>query len=148
MGRPVNSHTLRPGRQSLWASGLQGFPLSTNAGLEGRPAKPSANQPGTHIAAACARSSRRHEEAPRSSQHLREASVEQLADALVQAAQEVHVGRASVQPLVLHQQLPEHHLRLLSLLHDHQLGNSTRQLLHSFWAQFLGSHATKTTVSL
>lgn len=71
-----------------------------------------------------------------------EASVEQLADALVQAAQEVHVGRASVQPLVLHQQLPECHLRLLSLLHDHQLGDSTGSGYTRSGLCFVCSHVT------
>ena len=51
-------------------------------------------------------------------------SVEQLTDSLVHAAKEVHIGRPPVRTLVLHQELPESHLWLLSLLHDRELGNN------------------------
>lgn len=46
---------------------------------------------------------------------------EDLSDLAVDIAQEVHVGGATVEPLVLYQVLAEHNLRPVLLLHNHEL---------------------------
>ena len=51
---------------------------------------------------------------------------EQRPDLAVDVAEEVHVGGAAVQPLVLHQQLPEQHLQLVLVAHDLQLREDRR----------------------
>lgn len=106
-------------------------------GTTGRKAVPTSQEPASLLPVPGVR----REEMPEAARAA--GSVEQLADALVQAAQEVHVGRAPVQPLVLHQPLPERHLRLLSLLHDHQLGDSTGSGYTLSGLHSIGSHVTK-----
>lgn len=64
---------------------------------------------------------RRRLSPPKRSINGREASAEQLADLLVHAAEEIHVRRPSVKPLVLHQELPEGHVGLFPLLDYHEL---------------------------
>lgn len=50
-----------------------------------------------------------------------EHSVKQLTDLLVNTAEEVHIGGSSVESFIFHQELPENHLPLLTLLHYDEL---------------------------
>lgn len=47
--------------------------------------------------------------------------IEQLTNLLVHTTEEIHVRRPSMKSLVLHQELPEDHVGLFSLLYYHKL---------------------------
>lgn len=56
-------------------------------------------------------------------------SVKELADLLVDTAEEIHVRGSAIESFIFHQELSENHLPRLALLHDDELGKPNNSWL-------------------